>query len=557
MKNNFRIDKKKIRLILRYGADHERKVTYTGPWPRSSTAATINLPPVSLLFNGQKGTMTGQIMTQEEIYIRSITLRFLLKGKNHKNTCISNLENSPFLAINNLLTDEAFIIARKLPVKQNVHFHYYPRRNTMEVCWDFNCLLPTEKSMILDKVSIRIGNQKELLSRLVKDISLKNPLNLENGERIVWTAPRDSDGILRLKTLENNLAILEEEKLFYDQVRLDGLHLREGDLLNIRKDFQGKIGFITRRIEHNGMVPCLAFSPLSLSPESEIFRRHPEWCLSSLKGDPLPLLDITQAKVREYLKSVLETFRTQWGFKSYHLRGLSDLASPHFRYNNHIESGHLLSKTLQFFRENMGKDGTLSAEGIPDLTGCGYIDSLSTSYGQELQKQKAPELFYNVLGRGIQNAGFQKKLWINDPGIYPMGKYAEALPVQIRESIRQLILITGGILSIHVNHCELDTDKLKNLKNIFETFRPFCRGELISLSYTERRKPAVIYNTTGHLGVFNLSKKTQSVSLDLSLLREKTGSGKSGTFIKEGKTGMKTGTLDLILPPYGSRVFRF
>ncbi|OQY31415.1 MAG: hypothetical protein B6241_14060 [Spirochaetaceae bacterium 4572_59] len=556
MKNNFKIDRKRIRLTLRYGADHERKVSYSGLWPRSSTAANINLQAVNLLFNGQKDKITGQITAQEETYLRSITMHFHLKCKDHKNNFISNLKDSPFLAINNNVTDKAFVIARKLPLRQNIQFTYSQRRHSVKIQWNFNCLVQPEKSLVLDKVTIRMGNQKDLLTRLVKDISLKNPLDMESRERIIWTVPLDSKGILRLKTLEDNLLILEENKLFYDQLRLTGLHPRAGDWLNIRKDFQSKIGFITRRIEHIGMTACLAFSPLSVSPESEVFRQHPDWCLRSLKGDPLPLLDITQKDVRDYLKTVMETFRNQWGFKSFHLTGLSDLTIPHLRKKSHYESGYLLSKTLQFFRENIGKVGSISAEGIPDLAGCGFIESLST-YKLEAQEQKAADLFYSVLERGVQKASLQKKLWINDPGLYPLGKSAETLPVQIRESIRQLILITGGILSIYTDHCELDAEGLKNLGEIFETFRTFCKGELIALSYAQRKHPAIIYNTSGHLGVFNLSKKTQSISLNLSLLQEKIGLSKSGTFIKEGQTGMKTGTLDLILPPYGSRVFRF
>ena len=63
------------------------------------------------------------------------------------------------------------------------------------------------------------------------------------------------------------------------------------------------------------MVPCLAFSPLNVSAGSEIYRKHPDWLAESLKGDPLLFLDITNSEVRDYLKDVLKTFRTQWDLK--------------------------------------------------------------------------------------------------------------------------------------------------------------------------------------------------------------------------------------------------
>ena len=90
-----------------------------------------------------------------------------------------------------------------------------------------------------------------------------------------------------------------------------------------------------------------------------------------------------------------------------------------------------------------------------------------------------------------------------------------------------------------------------------EAFRPFCEGELIPLSYSGQKKPALVFNTIGRLGVFNLSRKKQTISLDLSEIQQQIGMMRSTTFIKEGNTGMRTGTLDLILPPYGSRIFHF
>jgi hypothetical protein len=267
-------------------------------------------------------------------------------------------------------------------------------------------------------------------------------------------------------------------------------------------------------------------------------------------------LDITRPEVREYLLRAMDLFRNQWGFRSFHLKGLSVLNQPHLMQNSDIESGFLMTETLRFFRKNIGKDETLSGEGIGYLPAAGWLNSLSSAPAS-LQKRKAADLFQTVLFSGLQNADLHKRLWINDPGNYPLGEEAAALPVQIRESIRQIILISGGILSVNVDHTNLAASEIGEIRKTIETFKPFTRGELIPLSYSEKKKPAILYNSIGKLGVFNLSGKTQSVSLNLPELQKQIGLNRTGTFIKEGQTGMKTGALDLILPPFGSRIFNF
>ena len=555
MKSSFKIDRSRIHLIALYGAEREKKSRFNGPWPRGSAASEIKLDPLDLTFAGQKDVLTGEISSQEECYLRCLIMRFHLKEKNFRHYFTYGKEDAPYLCVYSE-PGESFIVSRESKLRQNIRFSYQARKQTIEIRWNFNCLLQPGKPIKLDKVSLEAGDQRVQLKILNEGYSQINKLNLGKTERVVWTPPlnpRRGDG---LKQLENNLSILEEERLFYDQIRLEGLHPLEGDWDTIYKDFRGKVGFLTRRMERKGMVPCLAFSPLAASPQSEVYRQHPDWLMKNPKGDPLPALDISRPEVREYLLRALDLFRNQWGFRSFHLKDLSLLDKPHLLENSGVESGFLLTETLRFFRSNIGKDETLSGEGIGFLSAAGWLNSLSSSQAS-LQKEKAADLFQRVLFSGLQNAGFHKRLWINDPGCYPLGEQAAGLPVQIRESIRQIILFSGGILSVNINHTDLTSREIEDIKKTIKTFRPFTGGELIPLSYSGKKQPSILYNSIGKLGVFNLSGKKQSVSLDLQDLHKQIGLNRTGSFIKEGQTGMKTGTLDLILPPFGSRIFNF
>ena len=554
MKSSFRIDRNRVRLTARYGADRDKKTSVNVPWPRSSTPVSLKLNTIDLKISGQKDVLSGLISAQEECYLRSLTMRFHLKGKVFKHFYTNGNEGAPYLTVCNE-PGESFIISREKKLRQNVRFSYRPHRHTIEIRWDFNCLLKADAPLSLDRITIETGDQRTQLKILNEEYSQKNRISPGKTERLVWTPPLNPERGEGLKQLETDLSILEEERLFYDQIRLEGLHPREGDWDTVYKDFRGKVGFLTRRMERKGMVPCLAFSPLAASPRSDVYKQHPDWLMHSPKGDPLPALDITRPEVREYLRNALDLFR-QWGFRSFHLKGLAILNEAHLLQDNDIESGFLLTETLRFVRKNIGSDETLSGEGIGYLSASGWLHSLSTS-PSGTQKQKAADLFRSVLFPGLQNANLNKQLWINNPGNYPLGEQAAALPVQIRESIRQIILISGGVLSFNVKHADLSAEEIDDIRKTIETFQPFTRGELIPLSYSAGKQPAILYNSIGKLGVFNLSGKQQTVSLDLPELQKQIGLNRTGTFIKEGQTGMKTGTLDLILPPYGSRIFNF
>lgn len=554
MKNNFRIDKTALRLTLRYGREGEKKVRLKGNWPRGDSLS--ELPPFSLVLQEQKDILAGRLSCEEESYLRSLTLRFRLKFKGGQTCLTTGMPQAPYLCFGDSRSDESFVVARKAPFRQNIRFGFNRRRQIVTIQWQFNRLLSPGTPVALDAVYLRTGKRRDLLTRLVGDISRAVPFEYGKSRRTLWIPPGENGRSMRLKNLEENLSVLERNKLFYDQIRLEGLHPVQGDWQRIHQEFQGKIGFLNRRIEHNGMSPCLAFAPLAVSPEAPVFREHPDWLLESLRGGPLPLLDITRPEVRDHLKQVLETFRHQWGFRNFHLKGLDRLEQPHLRGNSSVEAGQLIRKTLHFFRENIGRGEGLTTEGVAYLAGTGWIDGYDTVPSAE-ERVKPPELFNRVVKAGLQNGALEKKLWINNPGIYPFGEEAERLPLQIRESLRQLILITGGTLSFSADHCLLGDPGAREIKRTIAAFRPFCEGDVIPLGYAGTKQPALLYNTIGRLGVFNLSKKTQSISLDLAELKETIGAARGSGPIEEGSTSMNTGTLDLILPPYGARIFRF
>ena len=557
MKKGFIINRNRVRLSVCYGSDRKKTLRTVCRLPRGKTPSSISLEPFSLQLSGHTDILSGQISSDQEVYLRSLTMKIQLKTPGRFSYRLSGQEQSPYLALCHTETEESLVLARKYPVRQIIRFSTGVRKGILRIKWEFNCLLSPETPLPLDHVFIRSGILSDLLSKLMNDICTGKATPFNRGwDKTVWIPPQEpGHSALSLRKLEENLSLMEQERILYEQVQLRGVHPREGDWLHVHKDFRGKLGFITRRIEHNGMTPGLAFSPLCVSTGSELYKQHPEWMMQDMKGDITPVLDITRKEVREYLIEIMTTFREQWGFKAFHLQGLSCLLLPLMKKNNSLESGNLLSYTLSFFSENAGKGVSLSSEGIPYLPAMGNV-SIMYSAGVTSPDQKPSEIFRQTLNSAIENAVLHKKIWISNPGFFPMGEAAEKLPLQMRESIRQIILMTGGVLAIHSDQTAMNVKEYQNLKDVMETFKSFSRGQLFLLNQRGKNRPVVLYNTIGKLGIFNLSKKPRSISLNLQELKERTGQG-AGTYLKEGNTGMQTGVLDLILPPYGSRVFNF
>ena len=556
MKTGFGLEKNRIQISIGFGAEREKKSRLASGWPRRNAPVSLEVSPFTLQLSAMDDIFSGQILCGEEQYLRWLKIQLPLKKVKKHTYYVTGGIQSPFIAIKDDQMNMSMIAGRKNPLHQNIVFKVDLRKSRLSIEWEFNRLISSKSPAELDHVYIRTGEMKELLTKLTNDISRKYSALLQDWDRTIWSvSPGTFSGNLTLKNLEDNLTVLEESRLFYRQVRLEGLHPLEGDWESLTNDFNSRIGALTRRIEHNGMVPCLSFSPLNASPASEVYRKHPEWLLRNMKDDLLPLLDISNPEVKNYLRSCLKRMREQWGFKAFHLTGLAALQKPLIKKDNAQASGDLQRTAIQFFKENIGKDDSLSTAGIPFLPGSGCIKIFDT-VSAYLPGKKPTEAFKQILLPGVQNAPVQKSLWIENPGYFPCGQWGKKLPLQIRESIKQMILISGGVLMVSVDHTELKEQEIEELKSTFQAFEPFSQGKIYLVKDSGLKQPAILYNTAGKLGIFNLTGKTQSISLDLVSLRNTIGK-KTGTYIKEGSTGMQTGELNLILPAHGSRIFSF
>jgi hypothetical protein len=555
--SSLRLDKSQINISIRYGSEGPKKQKTIGRWPTGNQYSSYDLPAAEIKMSHTNNILSGVVRAVEDLYLREIQITMKIKNR-QKSPFLScgTYRGSPALTISD--QKETIRFKRNKKMRQVITFDANTSRHTIRINWQFNCFLPLGKELHLDPILI---TEKETGLQPAPGVreTKKKP-------RTSWIATGTHNQILRLKYIEDNLSWMEQQRIFFDILRLDGIHGCLGDWENLQTEFKGKIGFLNRRIGHNGMIPGISFAPFYGEPGSELVRLHPDWLVGDLKGDALLLsqyqnkkvhiLDFTQSAVQDYLKSTLDLFNNQWGFKAFHLLGLSSLLLPGRRYNNEKETGETLHEALSFFRETLGSKAFISTEELPLITQENQLSMMSFNSdmsSRRKSKKEIPELLYRIL----DHTYISHYPWLLNPGSYPLPDSKEIHPPQAGESLRQMMLINGGFLTITNDLPAMTPEQTEELKNLIPSFKRFTGGSLHLLNSPDKKKPCVVFNSNGYLGVFNLSSKKKQISLNMEEMKQKIYNKIGGAQIREGRMGMKTGELELILPPFGSRIFKF
>ncbi len=108
----------------------------------------------------------------------------------------------------------------------------------------------------------------------------------------------------------------------------DGYQPWMGDWLETGKSFGGDIKGVLREIRERGFDPAIWLAPFVASPESKLFRDHPDWFVKDENGQPLHsdkvgfggwrlgpwyALDGTHPEAQKFLEQTFRTMRQEWG----------------------------------------------------------------------------------------------------------------------------------------------------------------------------------------------------------------------------------------------------
>jgi alpha-galactosidase len=227
--------------------------------------------------------------------------------------------------------------------------------------------------------------------------------------------------------IRGNLAWAREHSpaLRYIQID-DGYQPWMGDWLETGRSFGGDIQAVLRDIAAQGFEPALWVAPFVASPESRLFREHPDWFVRDAEGKPLRsdrvgfggwrlgpwyVVDGTHPGAQRWLEDVFRTLRRDWGCTYFKLDA---------NYWGALHGGvHHDPRATRVEAYRRGMEAIRRGAGDAFILGCNHPlwPSLGLIHGSRSSMDVNREWDYfartgreNLL-RGWQNG----KLWWNDP----------------------------------------------------------------------------------------------------------------------------------------------
>lgn len=214
-------------------------------------------------------------------------------------------------------------------------------------------------------------------------------------------------------------------RLRYIQID-DGYQPWMGDWLETGKSFGGDLKSLLQQIRQRGFEPAIWVAPFIASPQSKLFREHPDWFMRADDGQPLRsdmvgfggwrlgpwyALDGTHPEAQKFLEQLFRTLRQQWGCTYFKLDASYWGALHHARLHDPSAT------RIEAYRRGMA--AILRGAGDAFVLGCnqpmwpslGLLDGARTSMDISHDWKSIRAIGRQNLLRGWQNG----RLWWNDP----------------------------------------------------------------------------------------------------------------------------------------------
>ena len=262
--------------------------------------------------------------------------------------------------------------------------------------------------------------------------------------------------------ISDNLEHVHEMGQSFDAFQIDdGYQTYVGDWLNVQKDkFPDGLEPIVDQIHEYGMKAGLWLSPFVCEKKSRCFRKHPDWLVRDVNGEPFCggsnwstfyALDLSNEEVREYLREVFHQVLDVWGFDLVKLDFLYAVCMLPTEYKTR---GQIMCEAMDFLREVIG-DKLILGCGVPLGPAFGKVDYCRIGPDVGLNWDGAPKekLLHrervstkNTIGNTIYRRQLNGRAFWNDPDVYLLRDDNIRLSAKQKEMLAQVNGLFGGLL---------------------------------------------------------------------------------------------------------------
>ncbi len=480
----------------------------------------------------------------------------------------SNLANLPsnvpgvfssemYALITDRSTGESFLVGQDAPFDQFFYirlnlYRHGSKKSYFELTYDFGRkLIPPGRTVALSAILIARGTTHSLQHRYFRELRRTAAPRVPAENVHGWSSwyyyyTRITPEIIT-RNIEAARRARDEHGARIDFIQIDdGYEAAVGDWLRLRQDFDGEMRRLADTIREAGFRPGLWIAPFVASRRSELLRTHPEYALRDEHGRRIVAgfnffwrgrfyygLDVTNPRFEEHIRRVIRTVVGEWGYP--YLK-CDFLFAACLRGGTHhdleLSRAEVLRRGMEMIREEAeaatSDEVFLVGCGMPLVTGIGTVDAMRVgpdTGGYWIEKKGAVLRtgamvgVRNAIRNSVLRSPMHRALWLNDPDSLMLRTAGTKLtPAQRRSQINALAL-TGGLLLYSDDFERLAAETLAEITTIQRIAGECFDGRLLPWDMMEQELPAILLNTAGYLGVFNMGpKRGRTVHVPLSAM---------------------------------------
>ena len=329
------------------------------------------------------------------------------------------------------------------------------------------------------------------------------------------------------KELDNISSIYEDQNIDYKSIFQinDGYQNTIGDWLESSSKFPDGMAFISQKIKAKNMIPGIWIAPFVCSKNSKIYAQHKNWLLKDKNGHIIKAgyhprwggwyyaLDIYNARFRDYLTEVFYTFSNKWGFEFIAADFLfAAILSP----PKDKTKAQVMFDAISLLEQLVGRRKLLTS-GVPlgsvfrKVDYCRIGPDLHLAWGHwflKIIRKRERASTINALETIIHRRHLNKKVFVNNPGVFNMRKYGHKLNENQQYTILLIQILFGSQIFTSDNWKDYNEDTIEEIKGLMF----FLDSQIIDVSEPIPGYYQVKFNKElNFVAHINLNKKTISV----------------------------------------------
>lgn len=326
-----------------------------------------------------------------------------------------------------LATNDRVLLATTSCKKFISRFSFDGKRLRISMDCEGRVLQPGETWNLEEFMAIAGQDREKLFDRLTSAVSVYHPRLKHNPVPVGWCSWYCFGPEVTAKNVEDNTEWIANNapQLKYIQID-DGYQPWMGDWMDVGTAFGGNVSNVLKQIKAKKLEPAIWVAPFVASPESKLFKEHPDWMVKDEHGKPLRsdkigfggwrlgpwyVLDGTHPEVQKYFTELFKTMREKWGVSYFKLDA---------NYWGAIHGGVHYDKNatrIEAYRRGMeailkgSKDAFILGCNHPIWASLGLVHGSRSSMDTWRKWESFRDIGRENLLRGWQNGRF----WWNDP----------------------------------------------------------------------------------------------------------------------------------------------